>query len=86
MNRVFKNNLRKQVRKWHFGVFPDKKISLLNSEFNKKSTEDYNYLAKFGAVESIAKTHHQMTYKAKVKAFRLITQNMYNKRSDDAHD
>ena len=86
MNRVFKKNLSKQVRKWHFGVFPERKIDLLNTEFNKKSQEDYKFVAKMGAVECISKSYNQMTYKAKVKAFRLITQNMYNKRSDDAHD
>ena len=86
MNRVFKKNLSKQVRKWHFGVFPERKLELINSEYNKKFKDDYNYISRFGAVESIAKTHNQVTYKLKVKAFRLITQNMYNKRSDDAHD
>ena len=36
MNRIFKKNLSRQVRKWHFGVFPKRKIDLLNTEFNKK--------------------------------------------------
>ena len=86
MNRLFKRNLTKQVRKWHFGVFPERKIELLNTEYNTRSKDDYKYLAKLGAIECFSKTHQQMAYKAKVKAFRLITQNMYNKRSDDAHD
>ena len=28
----------------------------------------------------------QMTFKAKIKAFRMITQHMYNKRSENDHD
>jgi hypothetical protein len=86
MNRLFRRNLTKQVRKWHGKALPEQKIEHLNTEFYNRSQDDYQYLAKLGAMECMAKNYQQMSYKAKVKAFRLITQNMYSQRSDDVQD
>lgn len=43
-------------------------------------------VARLGAIESISKLNSQIAYKAKSKAFRMITQHMFNKRSENDHD
>ena len=85
MTRVFKRNMTKHVKKWQCKAIPEKKVEHLTAEFSKQP-EDFNYVAKLGAAECLSKMNSQMTFKAKIKAFRMITQHMYNKRSENDHD
>lgn len=81
MARIFKKSLESQVKKWHHSALPEKRLESISSEMINKSKEDYEYVARMGAVECLSKISNQLVYKSKVKAFRMITQNMFNKRN-----
>lgn len=86
MDRVFKRNLTKQVRKWQFNAQPEKKLEYVNATLALKSREEYEYVARMGAVESLKKLSECSVYKAKVRGFRMIHQHMFNKRSEMDYD
>ena len=86
MARIFKKNMESQVKNWHHNALPEKRLEAISSEMMNKSKDDYEYVAKIGAVECLSKISHQVVYKSKVKAFRLISQHMYNKRNETDHD
>lgn len=86
MARVFRRNVSTQIKKWQYNALPERRIELINNQFSSKSFEDYEYVAKVGALECISKMSSQYAYKAKTKAFRMITQHMFNKRSENDHD
>ena len=44
--------------------------------------EEYNFIAKVGSLESVSKLQDQLAYRSKAKAFSLLAQNMFNKRSE----
>lgn len=86
MARIFKKNLDSQVKKWNHTALPEKRLEAISSELASKSKEDYEYVAKIGAIECISKMSNQIVYKSKIKAFKMITQNMFNKRNETDHD
>jgi hypothetical protein len=86
MDRVFKRNLTKQLKKWQFNAQPEKKLEYVHADLAEKSKEEYDYIAKVGALESLRKLSEQAAYKSKVRAFRNIVQHMYNKRTETDYD
>jgi len=70
IDRVFRRNFGKQIKKWQFNAHPEKKLEFVHNEITKKSKEEYDYIAKIGALETIAKVSTNSSYKAKAKAFR----------------
>jgi hypothetical protein len=78
--------LTRQFKKWQFNAQPEKKLEYINADLAEKSKEEYEYVAKVGAIESLRKLSEQSAYKAKVSAFRSIVQNMFNKRSETDYD
>jgi len=72
MSRIFRRNVTKQVEKWHSNVIPEKRLELINNQLSENLEENYEYLAKIGALESASKLYSQITYRAKAKAFKLI--------------
>lgn len=86
MDRVFKRNLTRQFKKWQFNAQPEKKIEFIHSDFTERSKQEYEYVAKLGALESLRKLTDQTIYKAKVNGFRSIVQHMYSKRSETDYD
>lgn len=86
MDRVFKRNLTKQLKKWQFNAQPEKKLEYVHADLAEKSKEEYDYIAKVGALESLRKLSEQAAYKAKVRAFRNIIQHMYNKKTEIDYD
>ncbi len=85
MSRIFRKHISKQVKVWHYNALPTRKLELINNELSDKFKDDYDYVAKMGAVESLGKLNSQIAYKAKIKAFRLINQHMFNKRIETDH-
>jgi len=49
MSRVFKKNIAKQVKKWHYNALPEVKMELVNKELSEKFRDNYDYVAKIGA-------------------------------------
>ena len=86
MDRVFKRNLTRQLKKWQFNAQPEKKLEYVHADLAEKSKEEYDYIAKVGALESLRKLSEQAAYKAKVRAFRNIVQHMYNKKTEIDYD
>ena len=86
MDRVFKRNLTKQLKRWQFNAQPEKKLEYVHADLAEKSKDEYDYIAKVGALESLRKLSEQAAYKAKVRAFRNIVQHMYNKRTETDYD
>lgn len=85
MERVFRKNLTKQLNRWVYNTFPERKLDYVQTQIATKSKDDYNFIAKIGSLETVTKLHTQIAYRSKVKAFRLLSQNMFNKRSEDDH-
>jgi len=52
----------------------------------KKSKDEFDYIAKYGALESVSKISSTSNYKAKAKAFRSLLQNMFHKKSENEYD
>lgn len=50
MARIFKRNLESQVKNWHNSALPERRIETISSEMISKSKEDYEFIAKIGAV------------------------------------
>jgi len=55
MDRVFKRNLTRQFKKWQFNSQPEKKLEYVHADLAEKSKEEYDYVAKVGAIESLRK-------------------------------
>lgn len=55
MDRVFKRNLTRQFKKWQFNSQPEKKLEYVHADLAEKSKEEYEYVAKVGAIESLRK-------------------------------
>ena len=85
MSRVFRRNIGKQVKAWQHKALPERKLELINSELSNKLKDDFDYVAKIGAVEGMSKLNTQIQFKAKMKAFRLINQHMFTKRIENDH-
>jgi hypothetical protein len=81
IDRVFKRNLAKQVKKWQFNAQPERKLEYIHADLAEKSKEEYDYVAKAGALETLRKLSDLNVYKAKIRAFRNIKEHMFNKRS-----
>jgi hypothetical protein len=86
MDRIFKRNFTKQIKKWQYNSNPERKLDLIHTEITKKSKEEYDYIAKHGALESINKININTNYKAKAKAFRCLLEVMYKKKIDGDYD
>ena len=86
IDRVFKRHMTKNVRKWQYNAQPEKKLELIHNEITKKSKDEYDYVAKYGAVETIAKLSASSQYKAKAKAFRGLLEIMFKKKIDQNYD
>jgi hypothetical protein len=81
MDRVFKRNLTKQFKKWQLNAQPERKLEIVHAELAERSKEEYEYVAKVGALENMKKIGEQSIFKAKMKGFRMIIKHMYNKKS-----
>ena len=55
MDRVFKRNLKRQLKKWQFNAQPENKLEYVHADLAEKSKEEYDYIAKVGALESLRK-------------------------------
>lgn len=86
IDRVFRRNFTKQVKKWQYNAHPEKKLEFVHNEITKKSKDEYEYVAKFGALETISKISAASNYKAKAKAFRSLLEVMYKKKIDHDYD
>lgn len=86
IDRVFRRNLTKQIKKWQFNAHPEKKLEFVHNEITKKSKDEYDYVARFGALETINKISSASNYKAKAKAFRNLLEVMYKKKIDHDYD
>lgn len=86
IDRVFRRNFTKQVKKWQFNAHPEKKLEFVHNEITKKSKEEYEYIAKIGALETINKISSNSNYKAKAKAFRSILEVSFKKKIDTDYD
>lgn len=82
MDRIFKRSLSKQLNKWLYATFPEKRLEKLQNTMSAVSPSDYNYAARVGSLDLISKMNEQIAYRAKVRAFRMLAQNMFNMRSD----
>lgn len=85
MERVFKKNISKQVKKWQYNAIPERRLENIHKEISK-TQDNYNFVAKYGALESVAKISTGSSYKSKAKAFRSLLQNMYSKKTDTVYD
>jgi len=72
IDRVFRRNITKQIKKWQYNAHPERKLEYVHSEITKKSKEEYDYIAKIGALETITKISTTTSTKAKGKAFRSL--------------
>lgn len=86
IDRVFRRNFTKQVKKWQFNAHPEKKLEFVHNEITKKSKDEYDYIAKIGALETINKISSNSNYKAKAKAFRSIIEVSFKKKIDHDYD
>lgn len=86
IDRVFRRNLTKQVKKWQFNAHPEKKLEFVHNEITKKSKDEYDYIAKIGALETINKISSNSNYKAKSKAYRCILEVSFKKKIDHDYD
>ena len=86
IDRVFRRNFTKQVKKWQFNAHPEKKLEFVHNEITKKSKDEYEYVAKYGALEVVNKISTASNYKAKAKAFRCILETMFKKKIDHDYD
>lgn len=86
IDRVFRRNFTKQVKKWQFNAHPEKKLEFVHNEITKKSKDEYEYVAKYGALEVVNKISTTSNYKAKAKAFRCILETMFKKKIDHDYD
>ena len=86
IDRVFKRHMTKHVRKWQYNAHPEKKLEFIHSEMTKKSKDEYEYVSKYGAVETISKISTSSQYKAKAKSFRCILEFMLKKKIDQHYD
>lgn len=86
IDRVFRKNFTKQVKKWQYNAHPEKKLQFVHSEITKKSKDEYDYVAKVGALETINKISSSSNYKAKAKAFRCIIEVYFKKKIDSDYD
>lgn len=50
MARIFKRNMESQVQNWHHNALPEKIIETIKKEMVIKSKEEYESVAKIGAV------------------------------------
>ncbi len=50
IDRVFRRNFTKQVKKWQYNAHPERKLEFIHTEITKKSKEEYDYIAKYGAL------------------------------------
>ena len=55
MDRVFKRNLKRQLKKWQFNAQPENKLEYVHADLAEKSKEEYDYIARVGALESLRK-------------------------------
>lgn len=55
MSRIFRRNVAKQVKVWQYNALPEKKLQLINNDLSDKLKEDYDYVARIGAVEGMSK-------------------------------
>ena len=86
IDRVFRRNFTKQIKKWQYNSNPEKKLEFVHNEINKKSKDEYVYIARYGALESINKISLSSSYKAKSKAFRLVLEVSLRKKIDHDYD
>lgn len=82
MSRIFKKYVSKQVEAWQFNALPERKLEAINEKLADNLEDNYNYVAKIGAIENVSRLNSQITFKAKMKAFRLIAENMFSKKSE----
>ena len=74
------------MKLWQFNAHPEKKLEFSHSEITKKAKDEYDYIAKVGAAESIAKTHTNSVYKSKAKAFRKLLEVTLKKQIETDKD
>ena len=86
IDRVFKRHMTKHVRKWQHNAHPEKKLELIHNEITKNSKDEYEYVAKYGAIETVSKISTSSQYKAKAKAFRCLLERMLKKKIENNYD
>ena len=86
IDRVFKRHMTKHVRKWQHNAHPEKKLELIHNEITKNSKDEYEYVAKYGAIETVSKISTSSQYKAKAKAFRCLLERMPKKKIENNYD
>lgn len=74
------------MKKWQFNAHPEKKLEFVHNEITKKSKDEYDYIAKIGALETINKISSNSNYKAKAKAYRCILEVSFKKKIDHDYD
>lgn len=86
IDRVFRRQMTKHIKKWQYNAHPEKKLEYVNSEIAKKSKEEFEFVAKYGAIETVSKISSNSQYKAKGKAFRCMIDIMFKKKIDNDYD
>jgi len=86
IDRVFRRHMNKHVKKWQYNSNPERKLELIHTEITKKSKDEYEYVAKLGAIETISRISASTQYKAKAKAFRSLMETMFKRQIDHNYD
>lgn len=86
IDRVFRRNMTKHIKNWQYNAQPEKKLEFIHNEITKKSKDEYDYVARYGALETISKVSSSSNYKAKAKAFRSLLELMFKKKIDNDYD
>ena len=86
MSRIFSRNLCKQINKWQYNAHPERKLELITENLKKKSSQNYQYVSKLGAVESLAKLQNHLAVKSKMSVMKILTENMYSKKIEEERD
>lgn len=86
IDRVFRRHMNKHVKKWQYNSNPERKLELVHNEITKKSKDEYEYVAKIGAIETISRISASTQYKSKAKAFRGLMETMFKRQIDQNYD
>ena len=78
--------MTKHVKNWQYNSQPEKKLEFIHNEVSTNSKDQYEYVAKYGALETISKISASSSYKAKTKAFRSLLEIMFKKKIDNDYD